>query len=120
MKLFFLELNDEETAAKFRPSSMEFVRTLGKDSLTLVSEMPLFIVPGVGKELGPPDPVAEEWKERIGDWGKRLMQGEDESRISAEATQAGLKPMAIDDQMKLQWQFICAGVSQIKECGTLA
>ena len=41
----FEALGDAETAALFRPSSMEFVRSLGDDPLTLVSEMPLFLVP---------------------------------------------------------------------------
>ena len=53
MRRHFLDLEDPETAARFRPSSMEAVRSLGGDPLTLVTEMPLFITPGVGAELGP-------------------------------------------------------------------
>jgi hypothetical protein len=68
MREHFLALGDQETASRFRPSSMETARGLGGDSLTLVTEMPLFITPGVGEELGPPDPVAVEWKERIEGW----------------------------------------------------
>ena len=65
-------INDPATAALFRPSSMEHVRALGGDPLTLVSEMPLFITPGVGDEIGPPDPKALEWKKKIDAWRTQL------------------------------------------------
>ena len=45
MAAHFEALGDPATAALFRPSSMEYVRSLGGDPLTLVSEMPLFLVP---------------------------------------------------------------------------
>src|SRR5947199_244219 len=38
MVRWFEERNDPETAAKFRPSSMEYVRSLGGDPFTMVSE----------------------------------------------------------------------------------
>ena len=41
MSEYFIEQGDEETADLFRPSSMETMRSLGGDPLTLVSEMPL-------------------------------------------------------------------------------
>ena len=63
MRRHFLDLDDPETAARFRPSSMEAVRALSGDALTLVTEMPLFITPGVGDDLGPPDPVLARWRE---------------------------------------------------------
>jgi hypothetical protein len=44
MQHHFKELDDEETAAKFRLSSMEYVRSLGGDPLCLVTELPLFTV----------------------------------------------------------------------------
>ncbi|MEM7356797.1 MAG: M14 family zinc carboxypeptidase [Acidobacteriota bacterium] len=43
MAAHFEALDDPETAGKFRPSSMETVRSFGGDPFTLVSEMPLFI-----------------------------------------------------------------------------
>ena len=100
MRAHFRALGDEETAALFRPSSMECVRSLGGDTLTLVSEMPLFITPGVGEEPGPPDPAAEEWKARLGGWALR----DDVTRAEIEA--AGLRPMPVRDQMALQWFFV--------------
>ena len=45
MRDHFLGLGDPDTAARFRPSSMETIRSLGGDPLTLVSEMPLFLTP---------------------------------------------------------------------------
>lgn len=71
MREHFLALEDLETAARFRPNSMEHIRSLGGDALTLVSEMPLFILPGVGERIGPPDPKLEEWRERIAGWQMR-------------------------------------------------
>jgi hypothetical protein len=44
MKAFFHEQSDEAMAAKFRPSSMEFVQSLGGDPLVMVSELPLFAI----------------------------------------------------------------------------
>ena len=41
MTQFFLDRQDELTARKFRPSSMETIRSVGGDPLTLVTEMPL-------------------------------------------------------------------------------
>ena len=43
MAAHFRAQGDEATAALFRPSSMEAIRALGGDALTLVSEMPLFV-----------------------------------------------------------------------------
>lgn len=43
MAQHFRRLGDPATAALFRPSSMETVRSFGGDPLTLVSEMPLFL-----------------------------------------------------------------------------
>lgn len=48
MREHFLARNEPQTAALFRPSSMEYVRGLGGDPLTLVSEMPLFLYAAPG------------------------------------------------------------------------
>jgi hypothetical protein len=108
MTAHFRVIGDEETAALFRPSSMEYVRSLGGDTLTLVSEMPLFVTPGVGEAPGPPDTAAEEWKARIGSWA---MRG-DVTRSEMEA--AGLRPMPVRDQMALQWFFVREALAAIR------
>lgn len=110
MRDHFLGLDDPATAARFRPSSMEAVRALGGDPLTMVSEMPLFITPGVGEELGPPDPAAAEWQERIARWRLHLERGRSGAEVDAEAAAAGLVPMPVRDQMELQWTFVAAGL----------
>lgn len=96
MRRFFEERGDPATAALFRPSSMEHVRSLGGDPLTLVSEMPLFLRPLEEGETGrPDDPRFRAWRERIA----RLP--DDEIR-----QQSGARGMPIRDQMRLQLGFL--------------
>jgi hypothetical protein len=110
MRQHFLALDDEDMAQRFRPSSMETIRDLGGDALTMVSEMPLFLLPGVGETLGPPDPVAVEWKARLDGWRIALAEGASPETISAQARRAGLEPMPVRDQMTLQWALITSGL----------
>jgi hypothetical protein len=51
MRDFFLARNDVAAAAGFRPGSFEFVRDLGGDPLTLVSEPPMFLVGPAGRPI---------------------------------------------------------------------
>ncbi len=118
MRAHFLGLGDETTAARFRPSSMETVRSLGGDTLTLVSEMPLFLTPGVGQVIGPPDPAAEAWRARIEGWRGQISQGADTDAIRAEADDADLRPMPVRDQMILQLTMLDAGMRQVEKAGT--
>ncbi len=119
MKRYFLQSGDEETASRFRPSSMETVRRLAGERasppgpLTLVSENPLFLTPGVGDDLGPPDPAAERWKDRIAGWRNALAQGHHPEAVRREAGEAGLRPMPTLDQMRLQWGLIVAGLELV-------
>ena len=118
MRRFFMEAGDQATAQLFRPSSMETMRSLGGDPLTLVSEMPLFLTPGVGETLGPPDPVAVEWKGRLAEYRVRLGESptaEALRSVRLEADAAGLRPMPVRDQMELQWVLIVAGLEQVEE-----
>ena len=64
---------------------METIRSLGGDALTLVSEMPLFLLPDEAEEGEPNDVV--------------------------EIDRARSRPMNIIDQMRLQWTFIAAGAA---------
>lgn len=114
MREHFEALGDRETAGLFRPSSMEAMRSLGGGPLTLVSEMPLFLTPGVGDELGPPDPALEVWRAQVMEWGDRLAVGAEASAVSSEAAAAGMKAMPIRDQMELQWRLITAGIEQVE------
>ncbi len=112
MREHFIARGEPETAELFRPSSMETIRALGGDPLTLVSEMPLFITPGVGEDLGPPDPAAEEWKALLADWRSELGAGASADEVKGPAHASGLVAMPVRDQMLLQWTFIAAGLEQ--------
>ena len=118
MRDHFLEKGDEATAGRFRPSSMETMRRLGRthgaDPFTQVTEVPLFLTPGAGRELGPPDPAAQEWNARIAGWQEELAAGEDPETIRARAAEAGLTGVPLRHQMMLQWSCISAGVALLE------
>ena len=113
MREHFQGLGDVTTAEKFRPSSMETVRRFGGDPLTLVSEMPLFLLPGVGQTLGPPDPVAQQWQAQIDDWRQQLATGTETAVIHTLGQQAGVRPMPVRDQLSLQWDLLLSGLECI-------
>lgn len=97
----FEALDDPATAALFRPSSMELARALGADPLTLVSEMPLFIVPPEHYRSGDvvrPAVIRELSLEVSPD------------RIRELARRHGIEPMPIVDQMRMQLEFLQAGL----------
>lgn len=90
MIAWFEERGDLETAAKFRPTSMEYVRSLGGDPFTFVSEMPLFLRPLPEGDTGrPDDPVFRSWLEKAAFSGADRVPG-----------------MPIRDQMRLQLAFL--------------
>jgi len=111
MQAYFRTRGDLLTAGRFRPSSMETMRRLGDDCLTLVSEMPLFLTPGVGEQLGPPDPAATAWRARLYAWGHRLGSGESPAHVATEMRQTGFAAMPLRDQMRLQWRFVTAALA---------
>ena len=114
MRDYFLARDDPDTAGRFRPSSMEAIRSLGGDPLTLVSEMPLFLTPGAGESPGPPDPALEAWKQRIVAWRAALSDPvSDHGELAAEMFEAGLRAMPVRHQMELQWTFIAAGLAEV-------
>ncbi|HZF13702.1 MAG TPA: M14 family zinc carboxypeptidase [Thermoanaerobaculia bacterium] len=101
MVAYFLERGDPETAAKFRPSSMEYARSLGGDPFTMVSEMPLFLTP----------PAAGNGPDTFGDPAlrldlARLARTAGPEAVRAEAERRGLRGMPLRDQMRLQLAFL--------------
>jgi hypothetical protein len=99
MVAWFEERGDPEMAAKFRPSSMEHVRSLGGDPFTFVSEMPLFLRPLPEGDTGrPDDPVFRAWLERA------ALAGPQEVKVEME--KAGVRGMPLRDQMRLQLAFL--------------
>ncbi len=114
MRKHFLALNDTETAKKFHASSMESIRSLGGDCLTLVSEMPLFLYPKQERQLQWPDPFLQKWSQQFQQW-KLLLKNDNytKEQCNAEAKKLGVQSMLWNDQMKLQWQMITAGIETI-------
>lgn len=108
MKAYFRGQGDEETAALFRPSSMEVVRSLGEDPLTLVTEMPLFVVedqPG-----RPPLPKGHEGKEEFAAWIQGLVEEGDADEVRRNAARHGVRAMPLADQMALQIVYLNEGL----------
>jgi hypothetical protein len=69
-------------------------------------------------DLGPPDPVAQQWQKRVDEWSAQLeAHALDESFIENEAHELGLRPMPVRDQMDLQWTFVVAGLEQVALLG---
>lgn len=101
MKAHFEAQNDPATAALFRPSSMEHVRSLGGDPLTIVSEMPLFLLPArhYREDLVRPPAIFEL---------RRLAA--DPEALRAAADRHGVVPMPIFDQLELQLEYFDAAL----------
>jgi hypothetical protein len=111
MRAHFLELGDHATAELFRPSSMEYVRSLGGDPFTMVSEMPLFLLP-LDHDL-PATPVGTEGRLEFHAWLQRMIDEKGREGAQLEAERLGLRPMPIRDQMRLQLAFLNEGIAAI-------
>lgn len=99
MIAYFEQRGDPVMASKFRPSSMEYVRSLGGDPFTFVSEMPFFLRPLPPGDTGRPDnPVFRAWLERV--------SGARPEEIRGEMERAGVRGMPLRDQMRLQLAFL--------------
>ena len=115
MKAYFLERDDPKTAALFHPSSMESIRSLGGDCLTLVSEMPFFTIPNASQSMAWPNPDYGRWQRLMANWKMELLTGKKrEEVVLQEAHHLGLRSMAVEDQMRLQWELVAAGVRQVE------
>lgn len=106
MAAHFEALGDSATASLFRPSSMEFARSLGGDPLTLVSEMPLFIAPAelYGKDQ-PLRPTAIVDLRAVAA-GSTAGDG----TVQSAARRLGIRAMPLRHQMQLQLEFLAAGL----------
>jgi hypothetical protein len=104
MIAWFEARGDSAMAAKFRPSSMEYVRSLGGDPFTLVSEMPLFLRPLEEGETGRPDDL------RFRAFLDRLA-GRSAEEVRTEAERSGVRGMPLRDQMRLQLAFLAEALA---------
>lgn len=123
MRDFFLARGEPETAALFRPSSMELVRGLGGDPLTLVSEMPLFLYPGdaaaAAGQADPPLPTHPESARRFTAWARRLLERQGAEALRRQTARLGLRPMPVGDQMRLQLALLEQALAAASRFGTL-
>jgi hypothetical protein len=106
MVAHFEALGDPATAALFRPSSMEYVRSLGGDPLTIVSEMPLFLLPARHYQEDKVRPPAI--------FELRRIAGDAEALRQAARKHEALE-MPIRDQMELQVAYLEAGLRAVEE-----
>ena len=107
MIAFFEARGEPEMAAKFRPSSMEHVRSLGGDPFTFVSEMPLFLRPALGQEVGP------RGEGDFRTWLARLAAELPPDELRAEAERHGVRGMPLRDQMRLQLALLEAALTAV-------
>ncbi|MGK7397453.1 MAG: M14 family zinc carboxypeptidase [Candidatus Cyclobacteriaceae bacterium M3_2C_046] len=114
MKQYFLDQGQPDMAQKFYPSSMESIRFLGGNCLTLVSEMPLFILPQVDHSNLWPHPDLVGWQQQFNEWRDQIISGQIKpAEVNKLALAKGIKAMSVDDQMQLQWRLFSAGVETI-------
>ena len=115
MQAFFEGRGEPETAALFRPSSMETVRALGGDPLTMVSEMPLFVYdPDRVSEPGaPPLPTEPTASRAFVAWAMERLAADGGDSLDREALRFGIAPMPVGDQMRLQLALIEEGIEAV-------
>jgi hypothetical protein len=114
MKLFFLQKNQPEMAEKFHASSMEAIKSIGGNPLTIVSEMPLFVLPKNDQDISWPNGGLDKWNNKLKEWGEELKNKQiTPEQVKQWAQKDGIKPMRVVDQMYLQWIFICASLEQL-------
>ena len=115
MRDHFLARGEEEMAGRFRPSSMELVRDLGGDPLTLVSEMPLFLLsPSPAGAEGPAFQTGTEGKRHLHERLGRIVQETSNEEGRSEMTRLGIQPMPIRDQMRLQLAFLQEAINSVR------
>lgn len=100
MQVFFRSRGDEETAAKFHLSSMEYVRKLGGNPLCLVTELPLFLIENAIAQHRPGIPAAYlAFKSRIPELQLKLTRGE---TIAEPLESFEIRPLDLALAMKFQ------------------
>ena len=116
MRRHFLDRDEPEIAALFRPSSMEHARSLGGDPFTFVSEMPLFLLPPPGAARTFPDPATgTEGRLAFHRWLAELVGGREAADARSFAAEHGLRPMPIRDQMRLQLALLNEALATVGE-----
>ncbi len=110
MRAYFHSQGDDATAALFHDSSMEFVRSLGGDPLSLVTEIPLFSL-GAPADHEPGVPKTYlEWRAALPGIRKKLGRGK-----PIEDALAGffLQPVSTRDAVGVQLKTIELGIQTV-------
>mgnify|MGYP006966885631 CR=1 FL=1 len=110
MKQFFLDKNDPETEAKFKPTSMQFIQSLGGNPLCIVSELPLF-------HIGVPSPdldhlTTTEVKNALSEIRARHSPLT-ARHLDSMCEQYDVKPTPIDLQIRLQTGMIVLALQEV-------
>lgn len=112
MRHFFRAQGDDAMAARFRDSSMEYVRTLGGNPLCLVTELPLFHVePDADHPPGVPTAYLA-FKDRLARLEARLRAGASDEVVEEEA---GASPLPLRTAMTLQLQTLAFGLDAARD-----
>ena len=109
MRTYFRARGEDTMACRFHDSSMEFVASLGGDPLSLVTEIPLFLVPGSDSSSHRPERYLE-LRERLPEIRARLDRGEDVDELLAPFD---LRPVPLDAAMTLQVRALELGLRAV-------
>ena len=109
MRTYFRAQGDDAMVRRFHDSSMEFVASLGGDPLSLVTELPLFLVRGDDSPEHRPDRYLQ-LRERLPEIRARLEQGADVGTLLAPFD---LQPVPLDTAMHLQFRALELGLRAV-------
>ncbi len=109
MRTYFWAQGDSAMAGRFHDSSMEFVDSLGGDPLSLVTELPLFLIRGEEGDGHRPTRYLE-LRERLPDVKARLDRGEDVDEL---LTPFDLRPVPLDVAKHLQFRALELGLRTV-------
>lgn len=113
MRAFFEKRRELKTAALFKESSMEFVRSLGGDPLCLVTELPLFLITRVPSNEPPGDPQTYlKLKAHLPAAQRTANSGQS---IDWFIDRYGLKPVPAADAIRMQLSVIEIGLEAIRD-----
>jgi len=109
MRTFFRARDEAAMARRFHDSSMEFVASLGGDPLSLVTEIPLFLIRGESSTPHRPDRYLE-LRERLPEIRARLERGEEVDELLAPFD---LRPVPLAVAMHLQVRALELGLRAV-------
>ena len=110
MQDHFRGIRDFETAALFHSSSMEFMRSVGPDPLSLVTEIPLFAMDHSGSDTLVPENYVS-FREALPNLRLRLERGDS---IQTEIDRYGIRAVPVRDAIQLQLAAIELGIETVE------